>query len=598
MMKRLVYAASLLLFAACSNDFVDDGSNFEPTPANVTSFTATLSESEMRTSYGESDGSVYPLYWTAGDAVTISNGSAVSNYTAKEGGVSIQSTTLEGGSLAEANAYYGFYPASRVVSFSGSTVTSHMKSMLMSSEAQVNMENAFMAAKSGDEKASSLKFVPLTTAVDISFTAPEGVLVQKIVLSSESYLAGTFSYNIATSTTTLADPSKLSKRLVINVDTPAAGEYKYTIFLLPNFADKLRVDVVTDKGMLGQTSSKALTAGARHTFALGALPASGYKANASAKWMSYLPDNMYLSMVSMPGSHDACTSTIATTLQGKVQDLDLAAQFAAGVRLFDLRPTCRYTSSGGLFGIGGTHTSNDTDLIIYHGTSSTGVKFADALADIKELIDANPTETVVLLVHHESSHLVYLGDSQAKCQAQWASQIPLKLNASGLQFVKAFNSDVTLGEARGKVVVIARDDYNGGYHSGKVNWGDNQTRTNHPILIDTGSESRKTLTYQDTYNDIEVSEKQSRIEANITAASSSTTISEWYMNHVSFASSPESSANTLNAAAMAKIQSVKGRVGMVLMDFCGNATTNRVKSYELQQAIISANNNWLLPVKY
>lgn len=602
-MKKLVYALSLLLFAACGSDPVVEPSgnqNSQPETPQMTSFEATIADAEVRTSYGESNGTVYPLYWTAGDAVTVSNGSATSNYTADEGGANIKKTKLSGGSLAEASAYYGFYPASRATSFSGTKVTAHMKSMLMSTETQVNMENAFMVAKSSTESAGQLNFVPLMTAVDISFTAPEGVPVQKIVLSSESYLAGTFTYDIAAGTTTLADASQLSKRLVINVDTPAAGEYKYTLFLLPNFADNLRVDVVTDQGVLGKTSSKALTAGARHTFTLGTLPTSGYKANASANWMHYLPDNMYLSMVSMPGSHDACTSTISTVASGKVQDLDMAGQFAAGVRFFDLRPTCRYTSSVGIgiFGIEATYSCTDTNLTIYHGISSTGIKFADALASIKALMDANPTEVVVLLVHHESSYLYYPSDSQSKCQAQWAAQVPAQLNASGLQFVKAFNSDVTLGEARGKVVVIARDDYNGGYHSGKVNWGDNQTRTNHPILIGTGSESGKTLTYQDTYNAASVEAKQTLIENNITAASSSTVVSEWYMNHVSHADDADGDAETLNPAATTKIQSVKGRVGMVLLDFCGNATTNRCSGYELQQAIIAANNNWQLPVKY
>ncbi len=605
-MKKLVYALSLLLFAACGSDPVVEpwgNQNLQPEEPQVTSFDATIADSEVRTSYGESDGTVYPLYWTAGDEVTVSNGSATSDYKAKEGGATIKQTALEGGSLAESDAYYGFYPASRVTSFLGSKVTSHMKSMLMSSETQVNMDNAFMVAKSSTEDPHVLNFVPLMTAVDISFTAPEGVLVQKIVLSSESYLAGTFTYDIASGTTTLADASQLSKRLVINVDTPAAGEYKYTLFLLPNFAATLRVDVVTDQGVLGKTSSKALTAGARHTFTLGTLPTSGYKANASANWMSYLPDNMYLSMVSMPGSHDACTSTISYVTFGKVQDLDMAAQFAAGVRFFDLRPSARCTKSGGFLGFGATITCTDTDLVIYHGSVSTDIKFADALATLKTLIEENPTEVITILLHNEwsqSADFLLSGADEAKqkSQTQWAAQIPLQLNASGLEFVKAFNSDVTLGEARGKVVVFARDDYNGGYHGGKVNWGDNQTRTNHPILINTGLESGKTLTYQDTYNADSVEAKQELIENNITAASSSTVVSEWYMNHVSHADNPEDDAVVLNPAATTKIESVKGRVGMVLLDFCGNATTNTASGYELQQAIIAANNNWQIPVKY
>lgn len=591
-MKKLFHILALLLLTACGNEPM-----VKPELPKATTFTATITDTETRTSYGESNSTTYPLYWTKGDAVTLSNGSSTSNFTAAEGGVNIKETTLEGGSLAEAATYYGFYPASRLTSFNGSTITCHMKSMLMASEPQVNMENAFMVAKSSAESANVLNFIPLMTAVDISFTAPAGVKVQKIVLSSESYLAGTFSYDIASGKISKASASQLSKRLVINVDTPATGAYKYTLFLLPDFADFLRVDVVTDQGVLGKTSTKALTAGARHTFTLGTLPASGYKASASSNWMHYLPDNMYLSMLSMPGSHDACTSTITDIfgLTGKVQDLDMEAQFAAGVRLFDLRPSCRYTTSGSIFNR--KYTCTDTELTIYHGTVSTDIKFADALASIKTMLSNNPTEMVVILVHEEISYLSFPDEARTACHNQWAAQIPAQLNASGLSFIQAFHSDVTLGEARGKVLVIARDNYNDGYHGGKIDWGDNQTRSNHPILINNGTASGKTLTYQDTYN-TDVNTKQGLIEANIAAASSSTVVSQWFMNHVSHADDPEGDAETLNPAANTKIQSVKGRVGMVLLDFCGNSETDRVGGYALQQAIIAANNNWQIPVKY
>ena len=101
--------------------------------------------------------------------------------------------------------------------------------------------------------------------------------------------------------------------------------------------------------------------GKRYAIELGALPAMNDAARRKlyASWMSYLPDDALLSALSIPGTHDAATSTL--NLWSKCQSLSLGAQLNAGVRCFDLRPT-------------GTD-----DLMIYHGTS-TGVTFDEAIA--------------------------------------------------------------------------------------------------------------------------------------------------------------------------------------------------------------------------
>ena len=102
-------------------------------------------------------------------------------------------------------------------------------------------------------------------------------------------------------------------------------------------------------------------------------------------WMKYLPDNVYLSQVSMPGSHDACTmygshyeyksgmpgeryhfkwlqnvvfGYMNVTKIIKAQELSIEEQLAAGVRMFDLRPS----ASG----------SSLQDLPIHHGIAALG----------------------------------------------------------------------------------------------------------------------------------------------------------------------------------------------------------------------------------
>ena len=76
-------------------------------------------------------------------------------------------------------------------------------------------------------------------------------------------------------------------------------------------------------------------------------------------WMKRLPDNLFVSQVSIPGTHDAATGngvTLATFSQ--CQDIDVATQWSIGIRAFDFRPKVK-----------------DDYLNINHGISETKLRF-------------------------------------------------------------------------------------------------------------------------------------------------------------------------------------------------------------------------------
>ena len=82
-------------------------------------------------------------------------------------------------------------------------------------------------------------------------------------------------------------------------------------------------------------------------------------------WMQPLDDNLFLSRLSIPGAHDAATSSCSSsgmTGSAHTQTYTIARQLERGVRIFDLRPVW-----------------NGSDMVIYHGIVSTRVKFNDAL---------------------------------------------------------------------------------------------------------------------------------------------------------------------------------------------------------------------------
>ena len=55
-------------------------------------------------------------------------------------------------------------------------------------------------------------------------------------------------------------------------------------------------------------------------------------------WMKRLPDNLFVSQVSIPGTHDAATGNGVTLASySQCQDIDVATQWSIGIRAFDFR---------------------------------------------------------------------------------------------------------------------------------------------------------------------------------------------------------------------------------------------------------------------
>lgn len=182
-----------------------------------------------------------------------------------------------------------------------------------------------------------------------------------------------------------------------------------------------------------------------------------YSAAALAGWMAELPDALPLSALSIPGTHNSPTSYVALP-SVRCQAVGVRAQLDNGVRFLDVRVS----------------VARDHDhLALVHSVfpiSLTGTKwFADVLADdLYAFLDANPRETVLLSVKREGTgrgtdqHLSrylferYCGNEHAAKYWFTEPRIP------------------TLGEARGKIVLIRRfhidEDLLGGQHGG-TGWG-------------------------------------------------------------------------------------------------------------------------------
>ena len=109
---------------------------------------------------------------------------------------------------------------------------------------------------------------------------------------------------------------------------------------------------------------------------------------AAMGWMSRVADSVGVEQMSIPGSHDSATGC-GTTCDSlaRTQEVDIAAQFDAGVRAYDFRPS-----------------SEGNTLRIYHGLYATDATFEEALDTLVSKLEKEPTEFVVIVMRHEDTH--------------------------------------------------------------------------------------------------------------------------------------------------------------------------------------------------
>ncbi|RQO34233.1 phosphatidylinositol diacylglycerol-lyase [Chryseobacterium sp. KBW03] len=103
-------------------------------------------------------------------------------------------------------------------------------------------------------------------------------------------------------------------------------------------------------------------------------------------WMSGLQDNISISKISIPGTHDSGARVDAPVVSGtaKTQDLSIAEQLNAGVRFLDIR--CRHI---------------DNSFAIHHGAIYQNLNFDDVLNACYAFLNSHPSETIIMSVKEE-----------------------------------------------------------------------------------------------------------------------------------------------------------------------------------------------------
>ena len=281
---------------------------------------------ETRTAYGPLQDGYYPIYWRNADRVGIICPQTTPQWAEVEVSVSgateseadLSDTGMQWGSSPSYD-FYAFYPSGAIRANAGSIVVAAVPAVQTCNNGECNMQYACMSACAEDVaqgEVVSFAFRPLMTTVVVSVGFSETVEVQKLVLSSANdAVAGQFTHDIAANVSTV-DPDRRSNVLALHLttgDAPyirinAGSKIVVTAFMLPQDIRGLTLTAVTTQGRTySYTTPATLRAGHRYSFSVGDMPAQAqHIASDRSDWMKYLPDNAFLSQISIPGSHDAC----------------------------------------------------------------------------------------------------------------------------------------------------------------------------------------------------------------------------------------------------------------------------------------------------
>lgn len=557
--------------------------------------------------------------------------------------------------------------------------------------AEPDMTNAYMVAHNLDVKPSvdavSLDFKPIMTTLVVKVTAPEWALnttghatitgISVITeVDSEDANKGQFVYDVVNKSI-VSNPTgnKTSHSTFVGVkhgennfiDLGSNQTLTMTVFLPPipinnNNPVQVKLHVAGSDFVAHLGEATPETKPTNHIYANVTIePSQIRRVNlptlpdplpTTSAWLTPLDDDIYVSQLSIPGTHDAATSSLDASLLkvGKTQALTIKQQLEMGIRVFDLRPMLKGNAINitipivGTIGVLNSVTGLDN---IYHGTKDTGVSMADVFTAFDNYLKENEKEFVIVILRNETTDKYYnsiVGDQYASIITNgYKTQMSnFLVNNEVYQKRKIeFTPDLTIGDMRngcGRILILSRDEYadypNGGAF---IQWSHSWPGIDNLTMKGTVTSNESsvaqaynnTLTVQDVFSPDE--DKHSGLDYNvakplgvirmmenmITIQKSNSTY--WMINHCSGYDGannyPQNSQDTnlpVYNYLMGKTVTLgnetitrkeNGSTGIVMLDFVGARTTSYIGSTYtvngdlLPQTIIDNNYKYIMKRK-
>ena len=247
-----------------------------------------------------------------------------------------------------------------------------------------------------------------------------------------------------------------------------------------------------------------------------------------------------------------------------------------GARVFDLRPAV-----------------NGSKLTIYHGSLQTSFDFNTIMGQLRDYVTAHPSEFCVVMIRHETE--------ADEGNSNFGSLLQTSL-AGFSSYLVDFRPNLTVGEARGKIVFLSRDEYNAPLYGGRiVDWRDNQSDINNMLgghCYGNGT-YRCSIWVQDNYEYSDQDTKKNAIQAMLERSSGLAGGYDytWVINETSgYNGTGTNSACQTNAKAMNPYLqqllasgSYNGPTGLVFMDYCCDGDGSGYYGLSLTKEIVNHN---------
>ena len=618
-----------------------------------------ISEDKTRTAYDPEDN--LQINWSEGDAVRIFCDEAEdvkqADYTVAQinkntGKLVHNDNGLAWGGNDDMHHFYAVYPANNniVAGMTDGKVTINANTdqiCTLGSNSKVgnmyettpDMSNAIMVAKlsTPPTETVNLNFKPIMTTLDVVVRGAEDdnltetyITGISISMNTSDYGASSkqFIYNLKTDELERGATNS-SVQFFVGIKNTSDGtnslhlnakeSVKLTAFLPPvsiNDANKIKIRVHatgatelvatigSDFEILQSTKSRIT------------LPWITTKNQGNNNWITPLDDNIYVSQMSIPGTHDAATGDGTEGNIGQTQELTLDEQFELGIRVFDLRPAL----------------NRNQEMILCHGAVATTFTWDNVMERFKYYLQQNPGEFIIALIRHEDEYLKGAFITEPNSKEKWQPAMQKKLEElkatsnpgiNNESYTVDFRPDLTIKDMRGKILFLCRDwtKYNndGPVVGGYTGWSHNVNGAEVSIYSRTAT---GTLNIQDCFAPSEDGTskwydtsqyptlKWKGIDSLLTKSrkfhTDNAMINRWSINHtsgyVNWASTTngyrENAANNnIKLYNLINSASWNGSTGIIMMDFVGARKSGDYTVYGdlCPQAII--NNNYKYHMK-
>lgn len=497
---------SALAFASvgCVNEVLTPDQPYAETGDEV-KFGLSLGDPNTKTVYGDEnkDNNTFPIYWIDGDKVQVFSPQCLEGRRSAEYKVILPSGVINpyyAEDLAKTGEYgvqwgnnetadfYSLYPSGNYTLSSDGTKAENItigytqNINVNGTTVKSDMEDCLMYAKTTDvpkgqivnlhyDPISTVIMLTLKVAANVQGTDADSFTIQAISLLADSEIAGTFSLNISDGKFGEFADGKASKTITTQIVNTATGGYHtlgngesvtVPLFLAPaeySSVQNWKVQVVANGNTYTKTLgiNKTLERGKIHKITLPELKPATTEWDVS-KWMTYIPRNVYLSEVSIPGTWNSLNVDCQS-------ETSIAEQYKLGVRAFHLDTRWKSDNAPGIGSSFIASSPNITTLSVATGGSGNTYKydggnlmkpsfksFAEYLGDITKEVQEDEYMVVFCTFAQNS----YNGD---RCPSTWFEAVSNACKANEKVYdASSIAANTLVGDVLGKVIVIVNLD--------------------------------------------------------------------------------------------------------------------------------------------